>query len=106
MRSNMNPFTGILTRSGFLLWSAGLVAGVVVFASLIDSASTTHEGVYWLPLRILFAVIFLPLTFLVAIRRLQNAGISVWLSLALPVPFFGFLLWLALFFIPPKSKRN
>jgi uncharacterized membrane protein YhaH (DUF805 family) len=102
----MNPFTKDLSRLGFLLWSILLIIYVVGFGVLIDRTKAHHVGVYWLPLRVVWGVILIVISLLVVYRRLQNAGLSRWLILVSLIPYIGELLWLALFFIPPKPVKK
>jgi uncharacterized membrane protein YhaH (DUF805 family) len=104
MLTNMNPFTGSINRQGFLLWNALFFFWVLGFGLLIDATKAHHSGVYWLPFRLGWFLILAIVSILVLIRRLQNAGLSLWLALLELLPFIGLIFWIALFFIPPIKR--
>lgn len=99
----MNPFSGTLNRSGFFIWSILLIAWVLGFAVLIDATKAHHVGVYWLPERIIWGVILIFFSALIILRRIQNAGLSIWFIILAFMPYVGEVFWLILFFLPPKS---
>jgi len=102
----MNPFAGTLSRLGFLLCSIVLIAWVVGFGLIIDATKSHHVGAYWLPERIIWAIILLYFFVLVALRRIQNAGLSNWFVILALLPYAGSVFWIVLFFIPPKLKNQ
>jgi hypothetical protein len=102
----MDPFSGTLHRAGFLLWSVVLIAWVISFGLIIDSTKAHHIGAYWLPERIIWAMIFLYFFVLVSLRRIQNAGLSNWSVILALLPYAGFIFWFVLFFIPTKVKNQ
>jgi uncharacterized membrane protein YhaH (DUF805 family) len=101
----MNPFTGSLNRVGYLVWSILLILWVIGFGVLIDATKAQHVGVYWLGFRILWMLVLIALSLLVPMRRIQNAGLSLWLVLVMIVPFASMIFWFALFFIPPGNHE-
>lgn len=102
----MSPFTGQLNRVGYLVWNVCVVGGGVATALLINSVTDPRlADTYLAPLRVVLMIVFTALALLLTVRRLQNVGLSGWLAIPIAVvPFLGMLFWLALFFIPSKTK--
>lgn len=96
----MNPFTSSLTRLGFLVWFVLLIPlySVLLIISLSDSISSGVSLISWI---LLISIILMNL--LIIIRRLQNAGLSIFLSL---VFFLIPMAIIILFFLPPKAKNQ
>ncbi len=101
----MDPINGTLNRLGFLFWNCICFGLLVAFGAVIDTTKASHVGDYWLPLRIAFIIVFVLLSALVFCRRLQNVGLSPWLTLIYFVPGAGSMLWLALFFLRPADSK-
>jgi uncharacterized membrane protein YhaH (DUF805 family) len=102
----MNPFTGTLDRIGFLIWSLICLAIVFQLGLTIDMTKADHEGMYWLPYRIIIGSVGVVLSSLIIVRRLQNAGLSSWLAIIGLIPVFGTAFWVAMLFVPPKRAQS
>jgi uncharacterized membrane protein YhaH (DUF805 family) len=103
-RQVMNPFNNTIDRLGYLVWNLIFACLIVGFGVLIDITKSDHKGSYWLVLRIIWVIVLATAYTYIAIRRLQNAGYSFWWVLLSMVPFASTILWLSLFFIPPKDE--
>ncbi|MBI4033897.1 DUF805 domain-containing protein [Candidatus Saccharibacteria bacterium] len=101
----MNPFRNSLDRSGFLLWSVMDLALLALGGLVIDLTKNTWSDGQLLAFKVIYFIPWFVLGALIVMRRLQNAGLSLWLSLLWLIPVVGFLFWLALFFIPPKHHE-
>jgi uncharacterized membrane protein YhaH (DUF805 family) len=100
----MDTSVGSLDRRGYLIWNSILVLIAILFGSVIDATKAHHAGAYWTALRVAFSVLFVVVFVVAVVRRLNNAGLNMWLVLVSLVPIVGQLFWLALFFVPPKKK--
>lgn len=102
----MNPFTGSLTRLGFLVWSLPLpVLYVVPLLGALSDTPITGIGNIMLWMMLIAGI---GLTLLVLVRRLQDVGFTKWylvLALLISTPLV-YIAWPVLLFVPSKSFRR
>jgi uncharacterized membrane protein YhaH (DUF805 family) len=58
----------------------------------------------WITERIVIAIFIGLLALLVCLRRLQNAGLSRWLTILAIPPIISTIFWLTLLLVPTKTK--
>ena len=97
---HMNPFTGNLNKTCFLVWSVPIIASLVSFGLLIDATKVHYAREYWPPFRILWGITLIGFSVLVLVCRFQNVAVSVWLVLLTLIPTAGPILWFVLFLYP------
>lgn len=100
----MNPFKEELGSKGYVLWTAIAWAIVIVFGVIIDTTKNSHQGNYWLGLRVIIAAIFVGIYLLASFRRMQNTKYNPWWSLLILVPYIDVIVWLVLIFLPSKRQ--
>jgi uncharacterized membrane protein YhaH (DUF805 family) len=99
----MDPFTGTLTRLGFLLYSIVLVICLLGFGKL-NNLAEVHYVSRWTIERVILGIILVIFIALIFIRRIQNAGLNNWLVILSVVPIISTILWVLLLLKPTKVK--
>jgi uncharacterized membrane protein YhaH (DUF805 family) len=104
--AKMNFLAHSLNRKSFLIWTGVYILLVVgILLAVISDALVIGEGTGTAGEVIAYVLfgIFAITGFVIFIRRIENTGLPIWLSLVYVVPFVGAILWILLFFIPSKN---
>ena len=87
-----------LTRGEYAIRTLCAV-GVGILLNLIGSASV----ILALPALVITIILYV-LTVSWTVHRLQDVGASRWVALLFILPFIGFIVWIALMFVPTKGE--
>lgn len=95
----MNPFSESLTRPSFIFWSLFEIGLFILILANLGEIRT-----YDLWVRLLIFILMCLFGLLIVARRLQNAGLNIFLSVIWILPIVGYIFWAMLFVLPTKQK--
>jgi uncharacterized membrane protein YhaH (DUF805 family) len=99
-------FNGTANRSEY--WGVNLIAYAVLLVTLLIGLLFTTLGIFGSIIGLLIMLAGLVLcgwaSLATIVRRCRNAGINVWFTLAIFIPWFGFIPWIVFGCLKTENK--